>query len=136
MGAFVYMLRCADGSFYVGSATGDDLTLRIAQHEAGAARAGPSPFEARRQPGAPPRGAGGEGSRLNNFALAPRGGAERGFRARSKAGALGTACDLRRGTRRIRGTGQRGLLLRLGTRRSATAPPVARTDGVGEAART
>ena len=35
MGAFVYMLRCADGSFYVGSATGDDLTLRIAQHEAG-----------------------------------------------------------------------------------------------------
>ena len=35
MGAFVYMLRCADGSFYVGSATGSDLTLRIAQHEAG-----------------------------------------------------------------------------------------------------
>jgi putative endonuclease len=29
------MLRCADGSFYVGSATGDDLTLRIAQHHAG-----------------------------------------------------------------------------------------------------
>jgi putative endonuclease len=36
MGAFVYMLRCADGSFYVGSATGEDLTLRIAQHQAGA----------------------------------------------------------------------------------------------------
>jgi putative endonuclease len=35
MGAFVYMLRCADRSFYVGSATGDDLTLRIAQHQAG-----------------------------------------------------------------------------------------------------
>jgi putative endonuclease len=35
MGAFVYMLRCADGSFYVGSATGDDLTLRVAQHQAG-----------------------------------------------------------------------------------------------------
>jgi putative endonuclease len=35
MGAFVYMLRCADGSFYVGSATGEDLTLRIAQHQAG-----------------------------------------------------------------------------------------------------
>jgi putative endonuclease len=35
MGAFVYMLRCANGSFYVGSATGDDLTLRIAQHQAG-----------------------------------------------------------------------------------------------------
>jgi putative endonuclease len=35
MGAHVYMLRCADGSFYVGSATGEDLTLRIAQHQAG-----------------------------------------------------------------------------------------------------
>jgi putative endonuclease len=35
MGAFVYMLRCADGSFYVGSATGEDLTPRIAQHRAG-----------------------------------------------------------------------------------------------------
>jgi putative endonuclease len=35
MGAFVYMLSCADRSFYVGSATGDDLTKRIAQHEAG-----------------------------------------------------------------------------------------------------
>ena len=36
MGAFVYMLRCADGSYYVGSATGDDLTKRVAQHESGA----------------------------------------------------------------------------------------------------
>jgi len=35
MGAFVYMLRCADGSFYVGSATGDDSTRRIAEHESG-----------------------------------------------------------------------------------------------------
>jgi putative endonuclease len=35
VGAFVYMLRCADGSFYVGSATGDDLTIRIAQHQSG-----------------------------------------------------------------------------------------------------
>jgi putative endonuclease len=35
MGAFVYMLRCADGSFYVGSATGDDLTRRIAEHQSG-----------------------------------------------------------------------------------------------------
>jgi putative endonuclease len=35
MGAHVYMLRCADGSFYVGSATGEDLTMRIAQHQAG-----------------------------------------------------------------------------------------------------
>jgi putative endonuclease len=36
MGAFVYMLRCADGSYYVGSATGDDLTRRIAEHQTGA----------------------------------------------------------------------------------------------------
>jgi putative endonuclease len=35
MSAFVYMLRCADGSFYVGSATGDDLTKRIAEHQSG-----------------------------------------------------------------------------------------------------
>ena len=35
MGAFVYMLRCADDLYYVGSATGDDLTKRIAEHEAG-----------------------------------------------------------------------------------------------------
>ena len=36
MGIFVYMLRCSDGSFYVGSATGDDLSPRIEQHNAGA----------------------------------------------------------------------------------------------------
>jgi putative endonuclease len=36
MGAFIYMLQCADNSFYVGSATGDDLSLRIAKHNAGA----------------------------------------------------------------------------------------------------
>jgi putative endonuclease len=35
MGIYVYMLRCADGSFYVGSATGDDLSTRIDQHNAG-----------------------------------------------------------------------------------------------------
>ena len=35
MGAFVYMLRCRGGSYYVGSATGDDLTSRIAQHQSG-----------------------------------------------------------------------------------------------------
>jgi putative endonuclease len=29
------MLRCADGSYYVGSATGDDLSTRIDQHNAG-----------------------------------------------------------------------------------------------------
>jgi putative endonuclease len=36
MGAFVYMLRCADASYYVGTATGDDLWKRIAEHETGA----------------------------------------------------------------------------------------------------
>ncbi len=36
MGAFVYMLRCADGSYYVGCATGDDLTRRVAEHQTGA----------------------------------------------------------------------------------------------------
>ena len=36
MGAFVYMLRCSDRTYYVGSATGDDLTGRVAEHEAGA----------------------------------------------------------------------------------------------------
>jgi putative endonuclease len=36
MGAFVYMLRSADGSYYVGTATGDDLTRRIAEHSSGA----------------------------------------------------------------------------------------------------
>ncbi|MGN6572210.1 MAG: GIY-YIG nuclease family protein [Pseudolabrys sp.] len=36
MGAFVYMLRCADGSYYVGSATGDELDRRIAEHASGA----------------------------------------------------------------------------------------------------
>jgi predicted GIY-YIG superfamily endonuclease len=35
MGAYVYMLRCADGSFYIGSATGDGLSVRIDQHNAG-----------------------------------------------------------------------------------------------------
>jgi putative endonuclease len=36
MGAFVYILRCSDNSFYVGSATGNDLNRRIAQHQTGA----------------------------------------------------------------------------------------------------
>jgi putative endonuclease len=30
------MLRCADGSYYVGSATGDDLEPRILAHQTGA----------------------------------------------------------------------------------------------------
>jgi putative endonuclease len=36
MGIHVYMLRCADNSFYVGSATGEDLSPRVDQHNAGA----------------------------------------------------------------------------------------------------
>ncbi|MFZ0424872.1 MAG: GIY-YIG nuclease family protein [Xanthobacteraceae bacterium] len=32
------MLQCADGSYYIGSATGDDLWKRIAEHETGAYR--------------------------------------------------------------------------------------------------
>ncbi|MGH6645076.1 MAG: GIY-YIG nuclease family protein, partial [Bradyrhizobium sp.] len=36
MGVYVYMLRCADGSYYIGSATGDDLGPRVDQHNAGA----------------------------------------------------------------------------------------------------
>jgi len=35
MQIFVYMLRCADGSYYVGSARGD-LDHRIAEHNTGA----------------------------------------------------------------------------------------------------
>ena len=35
MGIYVYMLRCADGSYYVVSATGDDLGTRVDQHNAG-----------------------------------------------------------------------------------------------------
>jgi putative endonuclease len=35
MGAFVYILHCADASYYVGSATGDDLTVRVTQHNSG-----------------------------------------------------------------------------------------------------
>ena len=38
MGAFVYMLRCSDNSYYVGSATGDDLTKRFEEHQYGAYR--------------------------------------------------------------------------------------------------
>jgi len=32
------MLQCADGSYYIGSATGDDLWRRVAEHETGAYR--------------------------------------------------------------------------------------------------
>ncbi len=36
MGIYVYMLRCADGSFYIGSATGEDVSKRVNEHNAGA----------------------------------------------------------------------------------------------------
>ena len=36
MGAYVYMLRCSDNTFYVGTATGSDLSRRIAEHNSGA----------------------------------------------------------------------------------------------------
>ncbi|MEM9235033.1 MAG: GIY-YIG nuclease family protein [Pseudomonadota bacterium] len=32
---FVYILRCADGSYYVGSHRGDDLSVRVAEHNSG-----------------------------------------------------------------------------------------------------
>ncbi|HET7803026.1 MAG TPA: GIY-YIG nuclease family protein [Pseudolabrys sp.] len=35
MGAYVYMLSCADGSYHVGSATGSDLNRRISEHQSG-----------------------------------------------------------------------------------------------------
>jgi putative endonuclease len=36
MAAFVYMLRCSDGSCYVGNTVGPDLEKRIAEHQSGA----------------------------------------------------------------------------------------------------
>ncbi|MBI1867954.1 MAG: GIY-YIG nuclease family protein [Methylocystis sp.] len=35
MGAFVHILRCSDGSYYTGSARGDDLDRRISEHQQG-----------------------------------------------------------------------------------------------------
>jgi len=35
VGIYIYLLRCADGSYYVGSATGHDLSMRVDQHNAG-----------------------------------------------------------------------------------------------------
>jgi putative endonuclease len=35
MGAFVYILRCSDRSYYVGTASGNDLTKRIFEHKTG-----------------------------------------------------------------------------------------------------
>ena len=34
-GAFVYILLCSDGAYYVGSYKGDDLQVRIAEHNSG-----------------------------------------------------------------------------------------------------
>jgi putative endonuclease len=34
-GCWLYMLRCADGSYYVGSSRADDLDTRISQHNQG-----------------------------------------------------------------------------------------------------
>jgi putative endonuclease len=36
LGCHVYILRCADGSLYTGSATGDDLDRRVTEHQTGA----------------------------------------------------------------------------------------------------
>ena len=35
MPAFVYILRCADSSYYVGSARGESLDKRLGEHHAG-----------------------------------------------------------------------------------------------------
>ncbi|CAA2102638.1 hypothetical protein MBUL_01787 [Methylobacterium bullatum] len=35
MPAFVYILRCADGHYYVGSARGESLDRRLGEHNAG-----------------------------------------------------------------------------------------------------
>ncbi|MDP4026943.1 GIY-YIG nuclease family protein [Methylobacterium sp. NEAU 140] len=35
MNAFVYILRCSDGSYYVGSARGQTLDKRLGEHQAG-----------------------------------------------------------------------------------------------------
>jgi putative endonuclease len=35
MSAFVYILRCADGSYYVGSARGETLDKRMGEHQSG-----------------------------------------------------------------------------------------------------
>jgi putative endonuclease len=35
MTAWVYMLRCSDNSFYVGSHRGEDVGVRVEQHQAG-----------------------------------------------------------------------------------------------------
>ena len=34
-GCYVYMLRCADGAYYIGSYRGDDVMLRVHEHNLG-----------------------------------------------------------------------------------------------------
>ena len=34
-GAFVYMLRCSDGAYHVGSYRGHDLRVRVSEHNSG-----------------------------------------------------------------------------------------------------
>ncbi len=36
--AFVYILECADGSYYVGSHRGSDVSVRVSEHQAGTYR--------------------------------------------------------------------------------------------------
>ena len=33
--AFVYIFECADGSYYVGSHRGNDVNVRVSEHQAG-----------------------------------------------------------------------------------------------------
>jgi putative endonuclease len=35
MGGWAYMLRCADGSYYVGSTSYDDIEIRVGEHNDG-----------------------------------------------------------------------------------------------------
>ncbi|MGQ3353428.1 MAG: GIY-YIG nuclease family protein [Phreatobacter sp.] len=35
MRAFVYILRCSDGSYYVGSTRGEDMARRLSEHQQG-----------------------------------------------------------------------------------------------------
>jgi putative endonuclease len=35
MSAFVYILRCSDGSYYVGSTRGEDVARRLSEHQQG-----------------------------------------------------------------------------------------------------
>jgi putative endonuclease len=45
--AWVYILLCSDGSYYTGSHRGDDVAVRVGQHQAGI---DPKAFTYRRRP--------------------------------------------------------------------------------------